>query len=70
MNVGRQVDSQVAPLVIPQGVSIVVPVNRALTVGQLERQVAGAAFPVSVSKATAAHSPTYQDGPGIFAVYL
>ena len=57
VNVGRPVDSQVAPPVIPQGVSIVSPIKRALTVGQLQRQVARAAFPVSVSKATAAHAP-------------
>ena len=55
VNVGRPVDSHVAPPVIPQGVSIVAPINRALTVDQLQRQVAGAAFPVNVSKATAAH---------------
>ena len=57
VNVGKPVDSQVAPPVIPQGVSIVAPANRALTVGQLRRQNAGDAFPVSVSKATAAHAP-------------
>ena len=34
VNVGRPVDSQVAPPVILQGVLIVGPVNRALTVGQ------------------------------------
>ena len=34
MNVGRPVDSQIAPRVIPQGLSIVALVNRALTVGQ------------------------------------
>ena len=60
VNIGRPVDSQVAPPVIPQGVSIVALVKRALTVGQLQRQVIGAAFPVPVSKATAAHIPASQ----------
>ena len=53
MNVGRPVDSQIAPPVIPQGVTIVAPVNRALTVGQSQRHFAGAVSPTSVSKETA-----------------
>ena len=57
MNVGRPVDSQIAPPIIPQGVSVVAPVKRALTVGQLQRQVAGAVFPVDISEATVAHIP-------------
>ena len=60
VNVGRPIDSQVAPPVIPQQISIVVPVNEAPTVGQLQRQVAGAVLPASVSKATAAHVPASQ----------
>ena len=36
------------------------PLNRALTIGQLRRQVAGAAFPVSVSKATVVYVPANQ----------
>ena len=57
MNVGRAVDSQIAPQAIPRGVLVVALVNKALKIGQLQRQVAGAAFPVSVSKATVAHVP-------------
>ena len=60
LNAGRLVDSHVAPPAIPQGVSIVALVKRALTIGQLQRQAAGAAFPVSVSKATVAHVPASQ----------
>ena len=56
INVGRHVNSQVAPPVIPQGVSTVVPANRALTVGQLQRQVAGATSPRNDSKAAVAHA--------------
>ena len=57
MSVGRPVDSQITPPVLPRGVSVVAPVNRVLTVGHLQWQVAGAAFPESVSKATAVHVP-------------
>ena len=60
MNVGRTVDSQIAPPAIQQGVSVVAPVNRVLTVDQLQQQVARAAFPVSVSEATSAHVPASQ----------
>ena len=55
VNVGRLVDSQIAPPAIPQEIWIVAPLKRALTVGQLQQQVAGAASPVSVCKATAVH---------------
>ena len=45
VNVGRPVDSQVAPQVIPQEVSIIALVKRALKVGLLQRLVVGDAFP-------------------------
>ena len=75
VSIGRPVASQYAPPVIPQGVSIEAPINRALTAGQLQRQVAGAAFIFSVSKATAAHvlacqTPAARSEPVLDPVYL
>ena len=56
VNVGGLVDSQVAPPVIPQGVFIVAPANRALTIGKLRQQVEVDASPTIVSRTASAHA--------------
>ena len=49
VNVGRPIDAQVAPPVVPQGVPPILPAQKALTVGQLHRQITGTSVPTTVS---------------------